>query len=453
MRKVRITADKVLGIIQGIFNDEDIDTVIDDPSAPQGWKDKKIQDILNVKYLVFKHRPVSTETIIAEEMKSGAQETDKLAAVNRGFCSVWVDEVERLFSKDVDMVVLSAVMEYWVQTNKIQLLEYLIEDCNIATSGLRIPVEFGDETRRAVIIFSQPNVTDIQSGTMCGEMAVCEISVSIILYPNAMSYSDYEVSFDFVNELGEMVQDVAVPLTSISFVNTMTQKAVPRMNRPSAVGSVNLSKACSFVLVFDGYDNEFINYIADKALASRQEDSQEGTDNNQAFIMKLKRGDNVYPHEVVIKDHQVIVSADTSNETHTLSLVTRGIGSNITPPEIIPPEVIPPEPPEPPEVEPPVEPPIVPPTGTHTVTFTSRNDGGGTVGGVTINPYGFGTQTFESGTVISIAAVPFDGASFVWFEIPLGGGQYEFLAANPATIEVNRDMTIRAVYSSSTSWA
>lgn len=314
--KVKVSANAVLTIIQGIFNDDEVNTVIDDPSAPREWKGKRIQDILNVEYFTFKHRPLSSEEIIAEKLREG-REANTLEALDRGFCVVSLGGVERLFSKDVDMATVTASMEYWVQTDKIQLLEYLIEDSNLAANGIRIPVVFGEETRQAVIIFSPLNVVDVQTESSCGEMAVCEVTVNLLLYPDVASYSDYTVKFEWMQEDGQKSADV--PLTSFSAINTMTQKAVPYVAAPRKVGNINLSCANSFVLVFDGYNNDFINYITDKALSGAGD-----TDNNQAYTMTITRREATYVHEVVIKDHQIIANDDTGNETHTLCVVTRG---------------------------------------------------------------------------------------------------------------------------------
>lgn len=314
MSKVKVSANAVLEIIQSIFNDEDVNDIIDDTTAPKNWKGKTIQEALNVEYYTFKHRPLSTEAIINEKMQEGLT-VNKLYAMDRSFCLLSLDGTERLFSKDVDMLILSATMEYWIQTSKIQLLEDLIDNCNLATCGLRIPVAFGEETRQAVIVFNQLQTTDIQTGTICGEMAVCEVEVNLLLYPDVVSYSDYTVTFNWFDETAKTA---TMPLTSISVVNTMTQKSVPVVNSPQNVGSINLSSSKSYVLVFDGYNNEFINFIAGLSLGGSE-------DNNQSLLMTIKRKETEYTQDVIIKDHQITVNADTGNETHTLSLVTRGI--------------------------------------------------------------------------------------------------------------------------------
>ena len=228
-----------------------------------------------------------------------------------------METIERLFSKDVDMVVLGAKLQYYVQTEKIKLLEYLIEDSNIATSGLRIPVQFGTETRKAVVLFDRPLVSDIQTAAPFGEMANVDVDIAILLYPDVVSYSDYTVNIEFT-ENGEE-KSANIPLSSFSIAETMTQDALPGIQAKEQVGNINLSRAVSFVLVFEGYNNPFINYITDKQLASGK------TDNNEPFTLNVTRAGKTYTHTVVIKDHQTTVNADTGNETHTLSFVKRGI--------------------------------------------------------------------------------------------------------------------------------
>lgn len=325
MRKVKITADAVLAIVRGIFEDEDVNVVVEDTSAPESWQGKSVGEILNVEYFTFKHRPVSTQDVINKLLEETG-ETNHLAALDRSFCLLSLGTIERLYTKDVDIAALTATLEYYIQSDKLKLLEYLIEDSSIATSGLRIPVQFSskeEDNRKAVIFFGRPNVGDIQTGTPFGECALVEVDVTIMLFPNVISYSDYEISVTFI-EGGESIMS-HVPVTSFSAANVMTQESTPYINNPRKVGNINLSCANSFVLVFDGYDNAFINHISDKALSADTE-----TDNNELYTLTIKRGEKSYTHKVVIKDHQMMTNADTGNETHTLTFTTRGIGDGST---------------------------------------------------------------------------------------------------------------------------
>lgn len=313
MSKVRITADAVLAIVKGIFEDGDVDIEISDSSCPTEWKGKKISEILNVEYYTFKHRPQNSKGIFEEKMKSDGQ-ANRLLALNRSFCLVSRGTVERLFSKDIDTLVLTPTVEFLVQTNKAPLLDYLIEECNIQTSGIRIPIHFGDETRRAVIFFDSPTVRDIIPDSPYGEVAIVNVDIVLQFYPDVVSYADYEVSVAFNGKSA-----VTVPLTSFSFGDVRSQKAVSRMGKPSDTGSVSLSRSNTFVLVFDGYANDFVDYITDKAYSDDEQD------NNEEYTLNVKRGSTTYSFSVIIKDHQITVNNDTGNELHTLTFVKRGI--------------------------------------------------------------------------------------------------------------------------------
>ena len=371
MKKVKITADIILQILQGVFNSDDINSVVVDTSAPTQWQGKTINECLNVDYYTFKHKPISTQQVIAK-LEQEKLQANGLLAVDRSYCLLSLSEVQRLYSKDVDMTTVEVNLEYFIQSHKIKLLEWLIEACNIELSGLRVPIDFKmlegvmeSETskskgktakstkstrtkksqavvdtqstlvdvknaiqplvetqstiRQAVIIFDNPKVSDIMQNSSIGEAAIVDISCTMLLYPDAVSYSDYEVSFDFKTTDGEYKTDVKVPLSSFSFVNIMTQKGIPQEKQVSNVGNLNLSRAITFTLVFDGYNNEFINMIAKSALRVELD----GDDINKSILMKVKRGDEVFSHFVILKDHQVVVNNDTNNETHSISLVTQ----------------------------------------------------------------------------------------------------------------------------------
>lgn len=48
MKKIRITADAVLAIIRGIFEDEDVNITVDDAEAPETWQAiSKLRDYAN----------------------------------------------------------------------------------------------------------------------------------------------------------------------------------------------------------------------------------------------------------------------------------------------------------------------------------------------------------------------------------------------------------------------
>ena len=316
MNKIRITADAVLAIVRGIFEDEDVNIKIDDPEAPEDWQGKTIADVLSVEYYTFKHRPSSTQKVIDSILEERGQ-TDNLAALSQSFGLLSLGTIERLFTKDNDTIVIEASLEYYIQTSKIKLLEYLIENCNIATCGIRIPVQFGEETRRAVIFFERPLVSDVLTSSPFGEMCLADINITLALYPDVVTYSEYSVEICIPKLDPERY--ISIPLSSFSAADIMTQDPVPNMEARRTVSNINLSRATSFILVFDGYINDAIDYLTDRSL------TPDDTDNNEPFYLRVTRNNKTYVHTVVIKDHQISVNADTNNETHTLTCDKRGL--------------------------------------------------------------------------------------------------------------------------------
>lgn len=323
MAKIKVSADTVLTILKGIMSDEDINYTITDISAPNDWIDKTVQEALNVDYYTYKHRPMDTELIV-RDLIAHNQQSNSLLSLNRSFCILSLNSTERVFSKDNDVVTVSANLEYWLQTDKVKLLEDTVEDMTIATNGIRIPLQIGNEMRKAIVVFSAINVSEIQEVTEFGEMSVCDLNVDIIFYPDVVSRSDYTVEF--------LVQEnetwVALPFSSLSISNSMTQKSVPYANRVRDVGSINLSKVKTIVLSFDGYANSIVDDLVGKSLAS--DFSIEGNalpdiDNNESTIIRLTRNGTQYIFNCVVKEHLITVQEDTGNETHSLTLTTRGI--------------------------------------------------------------------------------------------------------------------------------
>lgn len=321
MGKIKISADIILSILKGMMEDEEINYVINDISAPDNWKGKTVKEALNIEYYTFRHRPFNTEEVIRELVNQG-KSPNSLFALSRSFCLLSLSPPQRVFSKDNDIVTVSANLEYWIQTEKVKLLEDLIEDLTVEATGIRIPVQIGKEARRAVVVFGGIEVTDVQETTEFGEMSVCDLNVDFIFYPNSMCRSDYTVEFLIEGKW------VKLPFASLSVSNSMTQKAVPYANRVRSVGIINLSKVRTVVLAFDGYINSFVDKLASQSLASDfvpEGEVMEELDNNEQIILKLTRGEEEFMYACVIKDHLITVQEDTGNEIHSLTLTTRGM--------------------------------------------------------------------------------------------------------------------------------
>lgn len=326
MGKIKVSADTMLAILKNIMCEEEINYTITDTSAPIEWQNKKVQDVLNVDYYTFKHRPMDTEVIVRDLLEQ-SETPSALYSLERAFCILSLTSTERVFSKDKDIVSVSANLEYWLQTDKVKLLEDLIEDMTVETTGIRIPVDIGGNHRQAIIVFSGLDVTEIQEATEFGEMAVCDLNVDIIFYPNVVSKSDYSIEFLVVDE-DNTTKWVNLPFSALSLSSDMSQKALPRINDSKNVGNVNLSKVNSFILTFDGYKNDFVAQLIKLSFASNynaDSDNSSTYENNKQFIMKLTRDDKKYYYDCVIKGHLITIQEDTGNEVHSLTLTTRGI--------------------------------------------------------------------------------------------------------------------------------
>lgn len=321
-KKIKVSADTVLAILRGIMEDPDINYKIDDVSMPE-WLNKTVQEALNVEYYTFRHRPADTADVVADLIKQG-KEYSTLEALTRSFCILSLTSTDRVFSKKNDIVTVSANLEYWVQTDKVKLLEDMFEDISVETIGERIPVQIGEEIRYGVLALGGLDISEIQETTEYGEMSACEIDIDLILYPQATSISEYKVEVLMIDGKGEE-KWVNVPVSSVAVATTMTQKAVPFVNRPRDVGNINLSRVKSIVLTFDGYKNEFIDYITDYSLNSVSE-----TDNNKTIKLKLIRNDKNYTYSLVVKDHTITVKEEVGNEVHSLTLTKEGKNNGTT---------------------------------------------------------------------------------------------------------------------------
>ncbi len=320
MKKIKVSADTVLAILKGIMDDEDINYTITDQSAPKEWQDRKIQEVLNVKYYTFQHKPYDTERLVVKLMEQG-EDADSLYALQRAFCILSLNSTERVYSKENDIVTVSASLEYWIQTEKVKFLEDLLEDVTIESTGVRIPVRVGSEDRQVLLVIGKITSSEIEETTEFGEMSVCNLDIDMIFYPPATTIADYKVEFEVQD--GNEKRWVVLPFSSISVSNSMTQKAVPLIANAGDIGNINLSKVKTIALGFDGYKNEFIDKLSKNSLIS--EESGQSTDNNEMILLKLSRGEYEFLIQCIVKEHTITVSEDSGTESHSLILVKRGL--------------------------------------------------------------------------------------------------------------------------------
>jgi len=313
MKRVQITADKMLDIVKGVFFSPEINELTDGNT---------IQEELNAAYYTFKYRPASTEQIIAELKERGEEDIDLMQGLKRSFCCFVLGGVERSFSHDIDQVGVEGVLDFWVQTHKIQLLEQLIDRCNKALTGARFEVNFLPENiqRQASVIFDAPDIPEFELESQIGESVRISVGWTIILNPSGTAtYSDYTAEFGYVD--GAEYKTANLPLLQFSYRNDISGRPVPYVHNPSNVGSVNLSASKSMHLSFEGIESEFVDWLCRQSLGG---DGM--ADLNTPISVTLSRkGETYAPHSMVLQQHAIEVVADISNETHSLVLVPRGV--------------------------------------------------------------------------------------------------------------------------------
>ena len=324
MAKIIFTADTLIQILQTIFDDEDLNVVVN--GGKKSWQGKTINEILNVSYYSYKNRASTTksikEAIVAQD--PNLSNVSLLEVLKRSFCLVSISNIQRLFSPDIDQLAVEGTLQYWIQTEKIKLLESLIEAANIMLCGIKLPVEINGENRKAILFFGNLSTT-IDEEDEIGESAFVTINVSLMLSPNVVNYTDYKIEFAITND-DNQVEYIPLPITSIAIGNSMVPKSIPFANDTSRSNTINLSNATLFTISFDGYaDNKIISHFTDSALSKAAVNVENKPDNNNLYTMRLTRLDKSYLYNLRFKDYNIITKNDTGNEAHTVSFTTGAV--------------------------------------------------------------------------------------------------------------------------------
>lgn len=320
MKKVIFTADTMIAVIRKIFEDEDLDAIVE--TTKSDWNGKKLSEILNLDYYSHKHVAASTEEI-RNELLARNVDTSMLEVLKSSFCLVNLDRVQRLYSHDIDQIGVEGTLQFWMQAEKVKLLEALIEAANISLCGLKLPVVIDGESRRITLFFDAPQST-IDGQSEIGESAIVTLKFTLACMPNVSSYADYGVSF-LMPKLNnpEETEYVHLPVVSIQFGNSMTQKSIPLMRDVSKNNTINLSNVTVITLVFDGYiNNRVVEMLVGDCLSKSAINMENIADNNEIYMLKVNRLDKEYIYSMKIKDFTSKVNNDTGGEQFTMSFAT-----------------------------------------------------------------------------------------------------------------------------------
>lgn len=225
MKRIKMTADILLGIIQGVFSAADF--------VLEGESEKTATSALNIEFYSFKRRIKSADDYLASMEKS----------LNQAYCLCELLQAKRLYSKDIDHLTIDGRLTVWLQTDKIKLLEAFIEECNSMCCGEVSEVSIVDEKRSMLVELGAPQMIAAQSASEIGESATLTIAVKMELAPSLSSYNDYKIELSF--DGGETY--ATVPFTSWTYVYNTSQVAIPVANKSDS-GFINVSQSNSISL-------------------------------------------------------------------------------------------------------------------------------------------------------------------------------------------------------------
>ena len=319
MRKVSITADTVLNIIQSVFNDNDVDNISSD-DLPADWQGKSIQELLNIKYYTFKHRPESTEMIIREKRDEG-EDVNELEALNRSFGCLVLNGVDRIFATNIDVSTCSAKLDFWVQTSKIKLLEYLIDKVNIALSGRVLPLEFKmqDNTvehRTVALVFGRLDSPEYDTASEIGESVQCSVDVELTVQPETILMANIKI--EFATEWnGDNTQWTDVIAEHFSLSALAQTKSLPLAKNISHTGTINTSLGRTFSVTIPAMVNNFTTWLTQYAFGL--------VDINTQILMRLTIGGLEQTFAVIVTDLHGDVKNDGTDLVYSLTLSEAGL--------------------------------------------------------------------------------------------------------------------------------
>jgi len=322
MNFVILTAEKILGMIKGIFVSEAINILNDE--AKQAFGADTLQDALNMEYWTFNYRRHESWEQLEYDFKH--MDRPPLLSRTKSFCLYTNTSIQNPYAKDVDIASASGTLDFWVQIDKIQIVEYLIAQVNNEIRGKALkPTFVNGEVRKVQLILDYINSIEYSYKTNLGDLAHMQINVLLYLIPDGtVTHDDYQVSISWT-DIDGTAKSANLPLVSANLTNVGNPKSFPQIGNNQKVGHINLSSNNEFNFNLDGdVNNAFIQHITDMSFANAVE-------NNIVYTLNIVRAEQSYLIDCVVQNHQISIARGTGAETHSVSFIRQGINVGITP--------------------------------------------------------------------------------------------------------------------------
>lgn len=299
MKRIRMTADILLNVIQRVLKSVDFTTDIDGEKMT-------VSQALNFEFYSYKMRVKSAVDYLESMEKS----------LNQAYCLCELVSAQRLYSRDIDHLTIEGRLTAWLQTSKIKLLEALIDECNAAYCGEVCEFRIGGFKRSMLIEFGVIQQQSIQSASEIGEAATLSISVKMELAPSINSYDDYKIEMSF--DGGETY--LIAPYTSWTYVYNASQIALPLANQADS-GFINVSRSNSISLSLYEFNETLTQKLRSIALRCNAE-NQNIDDLNETIYMRFTIGSDGTAEVYIYKVLPKTITINSMNTTfNTMAVV------------------------------------------------------------------------------------------------------------------------------------
>ncbi|MCM1232822.1 MAG: hypothetical protein NC184_05705 [Roseburia sp.] len=299
MKHIKMTADILLGIVQGIFNSSDFEIETDEEKTTAMQK-------LNFEFYSFKRRVKSASDYLESMEKS----------LNHAYCLCELTSAQRLYSRDIDHLTIEGRLTAWLQTKKIKLFETLIEECNMAYCGEVCEIEIGEYKRSMLVEFSVVQPQGVQSTSEIGEAAILSVAVKMELAPSISSYDDYKIELSFDGGASYLI----APYTSWTYVYNASQVALPLANQSDS-GFINVSRSNSISITLYEFNEPLTRELRAIALRCNTEE-QAAEELNKTVYMRITLGTGETAETFTYKVLPKTITINSMNTTfNTMAVV------------------------------------------------------------------------------------------------------------------------------------
>jgi hypothetical protein len=321
VNKTLITNSTLVEIMKNIFTENDFDIAIQGVNNKKAFMTKALE-YLDINFYCFQADQTvrgfygmtsDQQEQYIKEMSINMQKTMALCEVSN---------LEVLASEDIDGGSYDGTITFFIQTDKIALLDdYITRLRNRYTGEYESGINSNGDETAIMMKIGDLVVQDSPFTSPIGRANICSLTINFGYMLKALNYTSEKFLFSLT---GEMDSYKTIPFSNATLGITYTTLPNTCQNQPMVVGDISNSASMSITVTYYEFSKfEILSTLRQRVMKLCSEDNKINPSENlrNSIYVRYQCNGDVYTYRMIVKEYiKKIINTDFSATTITLAI-------------------------------------------------------------------------------------------------------------------------------------